>query len=330
MKAAKVTLALALIVGIAAVGYVYFWLHSHPLAGSATATLYIRPGDSATDVARQAHGLGLVPSVRSFRILSIVTGLDKKLRVGRYDFKADQSRLDIYRILRQGKSVGIKITIAEGLTQKRILAILAESTHVDIGEFERLAQDTSFIDSLGFESKSLEGYLFPETYIIPWGSSASYTLTTLADNLRRFFVDSLKDRMRDIHMNLHETLTLASLIESEARDGEERALISSVYHNRLRKGMLLQCDPTVIYALGGLDRSLLLKDLEIDSPYNTYKYSGLPPGPICSPGAASIIAALYPAETRLLYFVADGRGKHVFSETLEQHNAARRRVKSGG
>jgi len=134
--------------------------------------------------------------------------------------------------------------------------------------------------------------------------------------------------MTAIGFSLHELLTFASLIEAETSVGGERGLISSVYHNRLRKGMLLQCDPTVIYALGGLDRPLLYKDLEIDSPYNTYKFSGLPPGPICSPGAASIMAALYPEESRYLYFVADGNGRHIFSETLSQHNVARRTVKS--
>jgi len=328
MKSVRVILGVLLIIAILSAAYIVIWFASHPLSGSKSASLFIHPGDTGTQVAQRADNLGLVPSVRSFRILSILTGLDTKLRVGRYDFTSDHSRLDIYRMLRDGKAVSIKITIPEGLTLKRILSILADSTHSSHDEFRKLATDTAFIMTLGFQTESLEGYLFPQTYLVPWSSPPSYTITAVTDNLNNFLVDSLKNRMREIDFSLHETLTLASLIEAEARDGEERQLISSVYHNRLRQGMRLQCDPTVIYAMGGLDRALLLKDLEIDSPYNTYKYSGLPPGPICSPGSASILAALYPAETRFLYFVADGSGKHVFSETLQQHNAARNRVKA--
>ncbi|MBU1320186.1 MAG: endolytic transglycosylase MltG [candidate division Zixibacteria bacterium] len=328
MKSIRVILVVLLIIAILSAAYIVIWFATHPLSGSESASLFIHPGDTGTQVAKCADSLGLVSSVRSLRILSILTGLDKKLRVGRYDFTPDHSRLDIYRMLRDGKAVSIKVTIPEGLTLKRILSILADSTHSSHDEFRRLAADTAFIETLGFHTESLEGYLFPETYLIPWGAPPPYTVKAVTDNLNNFLVDSLKNRMREIHFSLHETLTLASLIESEARDGEERELISSVYHNRLRQGMLLQCDPTVIYALGGLDRALLLTDLEIDSPYNTYKYSGLPPGPICSPGSASLLAALYPAETRFLFFVADGSGKHIFSETLQQHNTARSRVKA--
>lgn len=328
MKSIKLLLWILLAIVILSAAYVVTWFASHPISGPESASLFIHPGDTGTQVAKRADSLGLVSSVRSFRILSILTGLDKKLRVGRYDFSPEHSRFDIYRMLRDGKAASIKVTIPEGLTLKRILSILADSTHVSPEDFSKLATDTSFIRTLGFNAASLEGYLLPETYLIPWSSPPSYTIKAMTDNLKNFLSDTLRMRMGESGLGLHETLTLASLIEAEARDGEERELISSVYHNRLRKRMLLQCDPTVIYALGGLDRPLLHKDLEIDSPYNTYKYPGLPPGPICSPGAASIIAALYPAETRFLYFVADGSGKHIFSETLRQHNAARNRVKA--
>ena len=152
----------------------------------------------------------------------------------------------------------------------------------------------------------------------------------LVEQFKKTFTDSLLRRAEEINFSLSEVVTLASMIEAEAKDGEEREMISAVYHNRLKRGMLLQCDPTVIYALSELDRPLLLKDLKIDSPYNTYKYPGLPPGPICNPGKASIFAALYPADADYLYFVAKGDGTHIFSTTLKEHNKAKIKIKRAG
>ena len=149
----------------------------------------------------------------------------------------------------------------------------------------------------------------------------------MVEQFNKTFTDSLMRHAQEIGFSLAQAVTLASMVETEAKDGNERDLISAVYHNRLRRGMLLQCDPTVIYALPELDRPLLLKDLEVDSPYNTYKHPGLPPGPICNPGKASILAALYPADVNYLYFVATGEGSHIFSATLAQHNRAKAKVK---
>ena len=324
----KILLLSVAVVLILAAACIVVWFSSKPVSDSGGVSLFIYPGDTGARIAERVDSLHLFPSTWSFRLLCKATGLDKNLKVGRYDLTSEHSRWHIYRTLRDGKSSFVKITIPEGLTQERVIRILAESTGVDLREFSRSVNDTKFIHSQGIKARSLEGYLFPQTYMIPWGSRPDYTVRTLTDHLMDFMEDTLRSRMREIRFSLHELVTFASLIETEARDGEERRLISSVYHNRLRKGMLLQCDPTVIYALGGLDRPLLHKDLEIDSPYNTYKYLGLPPGPICSPGAASITAALYPEVTNYLYFVADGKGRHIFSETLKQHNTAREKVKS--
>lgn len=314
----------ALVVGAGL--YFLIWLNTTPVE-EGTVSLYIYPGDHGNTIAERVDSLGVFPSGTQFKLISKLTGLDKKLQVGRYDFTPEDSRYDIYRELRAGKSESVKITVPEGLTLERILAILADSMKYDITEFDSLAADTAFIHSLGIEANSLEGYLFPETYHIPWGAPATFVISTMVETLHSFVNDSLRTRMNEIGFNLHELLTFASLVEAEAGVGEERKTISSVYHNRLDISMLLQCDPTVIYALGGLDRRLLYKDLEIDSPYNTYRYSGLPPGPICAPGAASIIAALYPEETEYLYFVADGTGRHIFTRTLSEHNRAKRKVR---
>jgi UPF0755 protein len=261
-------------------------------------------------------------------VVSRLVGLDRKLQVGRYDIQKGHSRWDVISILKHGESIPVRFTIPEGMTMKKIIPILAKATEKDESSFEVLAGDPAFLEPLGVEAPTLEGYLFPETYTVPWFSTEEYVLESVIEQLDNFLNDSLEQRIRELGFTRLETLTLASLVESEARHAEERPLISSVYHNRLRKGMLLQCDPTVIYALGGLNRPLLYKDLEFDSPYNTYKYRGLPPGPICSPGAASILAALYPADSDFIYFVADGEGRHVFTRTLKDHNAAKNRIKA--
>ena len=150
----------------------------------------------------------------------------------------------------------------------------------------------------------------------------------LLRDAERAFVDSPETRAAGLGMTRHQILTLASMIEAEAAAGDERGRVSGVFHNRLRDGWLLQCDPTVVYALGGLPQGSALQesDLLVDSPYNTYKYAGLPPGPICNPGRASLNAALYPVSTDAMYFVADGKGGHVFSRTLAQHNTARAQI----
>jgi len=327
MKKAKIITALAAVLVLAIALYVLFWMNTTPVK-TGVVSLYIYPGDHGNVIAERVDSLGIFPSKVQFKILSMLTGLDKKLQVGRYDFTPEDSRYDIYLELRAGKSESVKITVPEGLTLKRILPILAGSMNYNLADFDSLAADTAFIHSLGIKANSLEGYLFPETYMIPWGAPPKFVISTMVEALHSLMGDSLRLRAKEIGFDLHQLLTFASLIEAEASVGEEREIISSVYHNRLDIRMLLQCDPTVIYALGGLDRRLLYKDLEIDSPYNTYKYSGLPPGPICSPGAASIMAALYPEETDYLYFVADGTGRHIFTRTLAEHNRARRKIKA--
>jgi len=178
----------------------------------------------------------------------------------------------------------------------------------------------AFISTLGLNLNSLEGYLFAEDYVVYEHSPAEELLSIFYKALNEFFVDSLEQRTRQIGFTRHEILTLASIIKGETNLEAEMPIISGVYHNRLRIGMRLQADPTIQYILPKGWRRLLYKDLQIDSPYNTYKYSGLPPGPINNPGAKAILAALYPEDNKYLYFVADGKGGHKFGKTLKEHN----------
>ena len=198
---------------------------------------------------------------------------------------------------------------------------------MDSAAFVELAYDSAFCRGVGIAAPSLEGYLFPDTYYVPRNIRARTMIETMLARFRAVFDDSLAQRTRQIGFTAHEILTLASIIEREARVEEERPIISGVFHRRLKLRRPLEADPTVEYALGMRKKRLLYKDLEVDSPYNTYRYPGLPPGPICNPGRASILAALYPAETPYLYFVAKGDGTHEFTSSERDHLNAKRRIR---
>jgi UPF0755 protein len=187
--------------------------------------------------------------------------------------------------------------------------------------------NSAYIESLGINAPSLEGYLFPESYLITYGADSRDIVEMMVAHFFDVFTQDMKERAEELGFTMEEAVTLASLIEKEAACEHEKPIISGVYHNRLKKGLLLQCDATIQYILPKRKPRLFYSDLQIDSPYNTYIYKGLPPTPIASPGRSSIIAALWPASTDYLYFVARGDTTHIFSRTLEEHNEAKRRVK---
>jgi len=212
------------------------------------------------------------------------------------------------------------VTLPEGLRIGQIAAVLEARLEIDSAAFVALAHDSAFIAELGIGAPSLEGYLFPETYFFSFGIGERRVIRAMVEQLR-----ARLPRTMPPDRTLHQVLTLASIIEGEAMLAGEMDTIASVYCNRLSAGMCLQADPTIQYLIEGTPRRLLNRDLEIDSPYNTYKYAGLPPGPINSPGLDAILAAVEPAKTGYLYFVADGEGGHIFSTTLREHLRAKRR-----
>ena len=246
------------------------------------------------------------------------------LQAGEYILRASMSPEQIVDIMRQGKVRHHALTIPEGLTVRQIAAIAAESQFGEAATIRELAFDPAFIASLHLETPSLEGYLFPDTYFLPRNISAKALLALMVDTLRTNYTGDIAAKAQQLGLTQHEVLTLASLIEKEAKIDDERPMISAVYHNRLRRGMRLQCDPTIIYALGErFDGNIRKRDLEIDSPYNTYRYAGLPPGPIANAGRRSLEAAVNPAAVDYIYFVATGSdGRHTFSHTLKEHNRA--------
>jgi UPF0755 protein len=290
----------------------------------------IEPGDSMTRIVNRLKEANLIKEGAGLLILAKISGKDRQVQAGRYNFHKGITLYSVFSKLVEGDVTLKEVTIPEGLTIRQIAGILQREIQIDSSEFVRVAADSQFARSLGIFTSNLEGYLFPDTYKFSWETSLKKAAQIMVEQFKKTFTDSLRRRAEEIDFSLAEVVTLASMIETEAKEGNERGKISAVYHNRLRRGMLLQCDPTVIYALPELDRPLLLKDLEVDSPYNTYKYPGLPPGPICNPGRASIRAALYPADVDYLYFVATGDGSHLFSTTLREHNNAKSKIKRAG
>jgi len=265
-----------------------------------------------------------------FRVLLKVFSVDRKIKAGKYLFTGHYSDLNVMTLLASGKSnLLLKVTIPEGLTARQIAEIYHDELGVDTSIFDSVALGDSLSSAEDIPSSNLEGYLFPESYDFYFGTDAREIITRMVDEYKGFFNDSLRTRAAELGYSVHQVMIVASIVEGEAKVDSERPLIASVYYNRLKKYMPLEADPTIEYAIGEHKR-IYYKDLHIKSPYNTYERIGLPPTPICNPGRKAILAALYPADTKYLYFVANGRGGHRFSATYAEHlravRAYRRRM----
>jgi peptidoglycan lytic transglycosylase G len=281
-------------------------------------------GTSRRAVSRILKDQGVIRSSVAFEIYSR-RHINRTLVAGEYFFDHPVSGKEVFWKLAKGAVYARPFTVREGETMFDIARELELSKYMAASEFLKAAQDPSLILDLAPQAKSLEGFLFPATY--------NMALHTTGTDLAAMMVRKFREAMQQISSAqtnsanpgapLLPTVTLASLVERETPNPEERPIVAGVYANRLKKGMLLQCDPTVIYALeqvGEYNGSLTLKDLRYDSPYNTYLHSGLPPGPIGNPGEASLRAACHPAQTDFLYFVSNAQGGHFFAPTLAQHN----------
>lgn len=305
-----------------------FYVARYPIDLSQPVRVVVHRGETMGQVASRLDTLGLLRSRRLFVYWAKRRKIDRQLKPGRYEFTGSIAMADLLASLRAGPPPA-RVTIPEGWTLDKIGPRLSRELGIDSAEFVSRTRDPLLLHQWGVPSDRLEGYLLPETYEFYWGAAAMEVIERLVQKNEALFTDSLRQRMKERNLSRHAILTLASMIEAETADSSERPRIAGVFYNRLRLGMPMQCDPTVVYAIGGLPegRPLLTGDLEYDSPYNTYKYPGLPPGPICNPGRAAILAALFPDSTGDLYFVADGMGRHIFSKTLEEHNQARQRAR---
>ena len=250
------------------------------------------------------------------------------IKPGRYTIAPGMSNFMLMYYLHSHRQDEVRVTLPEGLDLKRVARILSRNLDFDSTSFMAAASRPSLLMRRGIMAKNAEGYLLPGTYNFAWASTPEEAAGFLIGRFRHFYTDSLKSIAAKRGLNETGLLTLASIVEAETPLDREKNLVASVYLNRLKKNMRLQADPTVQYALGGEARRLYYKDLAADSPYNTYRHNGLPPGPICNPGAASILAVLKPADTSYLYFVATGKGGHFFAESLTEHQANIKKYKS--
>jgi UPF0755 protein len=266
---------------------------------------------------------GLIEDTELFKIWIMSLGKEKDIKAGHFEIPLGLNYAQLAKYLSRAKAKQIKVTLLEGWQIEEIALKLNKELGINKERFIKLTKDTVFIKEFGIKSNNLEGYLLPETYFFYWGMSEKSIIEIMIKNCLALFDSSAQVQLNKLKMNQHKILTLASIIEGEAILDEERPTIASVYYNRLGKRIKLQADPTIQYILKGPPRRLLYKDLEIDSPYNTYKYYGLPPGPINNPGKNSINAAVYPEKSKYLYFVATGDGGHAFSKTAAEHARAK-------
>lgn len=279
-------------------------------------------GSTFQHVAALLESEGLIKNRAVFVLFAKSQSADRKIRAGEYELNPGMTPAEILSELLNGHVLLHPLTIPEGLTIGQIADLAAQDGLTDRADFLRLAKDREFIASLGIKAETLEGYLYPDTYKFPHPTKAREVLVAMVEQLRQVVRPDLLARMQDLKMTMHEMLTLASVIEKETGSGGERPEISAVFHNRLKKHIPLQSDPTVIYGLPAFDGNLHKKDLSNLSPYNTYRVQGLPPGPIANPGIQAIRATLYPSDSRSLYFVSRNDGTHQFSRTLIEHNQA--------
>lgn len=306
------------------VTYIYQLIKPLPVEGYAdTVSFKITPGMPLQTIADSLESKGLVEDAEMFVFWLTSLGKDRSIKAGYFEIPKNLNYAQLAQYLTDARPKELRVTIIEGLRIEEIAGMVAKSLDIDSSKFTALTRDKAFISSLGLEVNSLEGYLLPDTYNLYWGIKEQALISFLVEKCLELFTDRVKVHLDSMGMGIHEILTLASIVEGEVLLDEERPIVASVYYNRLKKRIKLQADPTIQYILPGRPRRLLNKDLEIDSPYNTYVYYGLPPGPINNPGKASIMATIYPSDTDYLYFVARGDGGHVFSKTLKEHNRAK-------
>ena len=308
---------------IALVVLVLFWPQPN---SSSVSKVTVITGSTLSEISKQLYEKKIISNEQMFRWAVQVMGKEKEIPVGTFQLVDTQSNYDIIKQLVYGSPELIKVRLLEGWSVKQIAAHLNEVMGFELDEILDISKDYHFLKKHNIKASTIEGYLFPDTYLFFNGDTPTSVLDNVVSEYKNFWRDAFRDRARELNMTEHEVVTLASIIEGEAIYDKERPTISGVYHNRLNRGMRLQADPTIQYIIEDGPRRLLNRDLRIDSPYNTYKHKGLPPGPINSPGAQSLKAALYPEENEYLFFVARGDGYHTFTTNEKDHNNAKKQL----
>ncbi|QGP90736.1 Endolytic murein transglycosylase [Neomoorella glycerini] len=313
-------------------GYFFLTLLAPAKPGAPAVEVTIAPGSSSAVIASSLTSQGIIKSPLAFRLVTMVTGLDRQLKPGHYLISPGLSLREIIGLLAAGKVHEIEFTIPEGYTVRQIAALLQQKGVIQEEDFLRAAARDypfDFLQGLPSGPEHVQGFLFPDTYRVARGTPAEEIILMMLKRFNQVYQEISREKDPGLELNTRQIVTLASIVEREAKLDAERPLIAGVFVNRLKKGMRLESCATVEYLLPAPKPVLSYQDLQIDSPYNTYRVNGLPPGPIASPGRASLLAALKPAATDYLYFVAKPDGTHYFSRTLAEHNRALARYQAG-
>ena len=300
---------------------IYFWPQTNM---SSIKKIRITHGETLPGISNVLKNKGIISNKWLFEFFTKLKGYDKSIQAGTFTFKNVRTNNDIIENLVYGKPDRKKITFLEGWNMEQVARHLEKEMKFNYYEVIDLFKDENFIKKLKLNVNTLEGYLFPETYYFFEGVDKKYLVKRLVNEHKLFWNKENISKADSLGFSPYEIIIIASIIEGEAIYDSERPTISAVYHNRLKRGMKLQADPTVQYIIKDGPRRLLNRDLRIKSPYNTYMYKGLPPGPISSPGTQSLLAALNPQINDYLYFVAKGDGYHTFSRNEKEHERAKR------
>jgi UPF0755 protein len=322
-RRALLLVLLPVIIAVAVIS-VGTWIFLLPNTFEGDQRIVIIPrGSTFIAVMDSLENAGVLKNRETFELAAKLMGKTSGVKFGRYRLISGMSNFSLIIDLHEGRSnFPILVRVPEGGRVFTVSARFSAFLGINQELFLRLCNDRDFIGRMGINASSLEGYLLPDTYNFYWQTDEKEIIRSLVGAFQSFYHDTLRRRQQELGMTLREVLTFASIVEGETSLDSERATVAGVYHNRLKRRMLLQADPTIQYAIPDGPRRLLYSDLRIDSPYNTYRYIGLPPGPINNPGRKSILATLYPEQHAYLYFVADGTGGHKFSRTYTEHQRA--------
>lgn len=317
----RMGLPAAIVLLAAAAGFAAWILYGpNHFSRGEDATFTVSRGEPFASVVDTLEARGILRSRIMFMITVRLFGGAERVQVGKYSVQSGISNAELFLMLRSGKgNLLIQVTVPEGSRIRSQARLFARTLGIDSAKYASLAFDAGFASSLGVNQPSLEGYLLPDTYGFFWEQEEREILRRQVEHLQRLFNDTLRARAAEFGWDMHKVLTFASIVEGEVVLNEERPIVAGVYHNRLRKRMKLEADPTIQYMIPDGPRRILYADLKADNPYNTYRFAGLPPGPVNNPGRASILASLYPFENDFIFFVANGRGGHWFSRTYADH-----------
>ncbi len=325
MKRVLLALLILILLALAAGSYLIIARSEQPYKGYEGAEPFVEvpPGASPNTIGRRLADAGVVRDLATFRYVLARSGQERRLQAGEYRFDRPLRAREVIDLLAKGAVYLRSVTFREGLTIRQMAAVFQEAELGNASDFITAASNVSLVADLDPDAADLEGYLFPNTYSMSRHATAAQLVEKMVAAFRAVLTTDLLELASSRGLSVRELVTLASIVEKETGKPEERPQVAAVYSNRLRVGMGLQCDPTVIYALeraGRFNGNLTRDDLRFDSPYNTYRYAGLPPGPIAAPGRASLAATAAPADVPYIYFVSRNDGSHAFASTLAEHN----------